>query len=105
MPVEEALALERKVSLQDARVMGLFREVAKDAVAKDADEEDPESGRRLTPSMVLVCWGNVYGGPPPLLTSVRRALTNLTNLGLLVHYKHDRRESPRGARESTWGLA
>jgi hypothetical protein len=39
------------------------------------------------------------------ITSVRRALTNLTNRGLLIHHKADRRPGPFGAKESTWSLA
>jgi hypothetical protein len=39
------------------------------------------------------------------ITSIRRALTNLTKRGRLIHYKADRRPGPHGAAESTWGLA
>lgn len=39
------------------------------------------------------------------VTSIRRALTNLTGRGLLVKHREDRRPGPRGARECRWGLA
>lgn len=55
---------------------------------------------RPTPSelwMIEIC----KGWP---LTSVRRALSNLTRAGYLVHYKADRRPGPYGANESCWGL-
>lgn len=58
---------------------------------------------RLTPSEVWFddcCWNR--GWP---LTSVRRALSNLTRRGLLIHYKADRRPGPMGSKESAWGLA
>lgn len=86
--VEEALAGERKAQRQDRRVLEVFR-----------------PGQRLTPSQVhgLLC--DETGPPAPLLTSIRRSLTNLTRRGVLVHYRADRRPGPRGARESTWGLA
>lgn len=56
---------------------------------------------RATPSEV---WRWEVLGTWPL-TSVRRAITNLTKRGWLVHYKADRRPGPYGANESTWGLA
>lgn len=96
----EAAGGEERARLQDSRVLQLFREVA-----KDADAEDPTAGKRLTPSQVLVSWRIVYGGHSPPITSIRRAITNLTARGLLVHYAGDRRPGPHGAMESTWGLA
>jgi hypothetical protein len=61
---------------------------------------DPERAPvRWTPSelhMVFPQWP---------ITSVRRALTNLTTRGLLTHHTADRRPGPFGAKESTWSLA
>lgn len=85
-PVEEALEGEARAQQQDARVLEIFWRAQR---------------RRLTPSEV---WG-LLDGQVPLLTSVRRSITNLTARGLLVHYRADRRMGPRGARESAWGLA
>lgn len=39
------------------------------------------------------------------VTSVRRALTDLTKAGQLVHHQSDRRPGPYGANESTWSLS
>lgn len=39
------------------------------------------------------------------ITSIRRALTNLTTAGALRHDPRDRRPGPYGVNESTWGLA
>jgi hypothetical protein len=55
-------------------------------------------GTRATPSEV---WRAFQRWP---LTSIRRALTNLTVAGILQHYQADRREGLYGAKESTWGL-
>lgn len=91
MSAEEALAGERKARGQDARILAVFVNAV--------------PGMRMTASRVELALVD-YGPPPtPLLTSIRRALTNLTRRGLLVHYPADRRPGPRGARESTWGLA
>jgi hypothetical protein len=86
--VEEALAGEQRAGRQDRRVLEVFR----------------DCGRRLTPSQVhgLLC--DECGPPAPLLTSIRRSLTNLTSCGLLIHYPADRRLGPHGVKESTWGL-
>lgn len=87
---DEAVAGEKRAGRQDQRILEVFRSYA--------------HGRRLTPSQVhgLLC--DETGPPAPLLTSIRRALTNLTASGKLVHYPADRREGPHGAKESTWGL-
>lgn len=58
-------------------------------------------GDRWTPSEVHTA---VSGGEWPL-TSTRRALTNLTKAGKLVHHPHERREGPFGVKESTWSAA
>lgn len=91
MTVEEAQAGEKKASAQDAAILRLMQHPA-------------NAGHRWTPTEV---WWSMGGDPPTgwLKTSIRRALTNLTNRGLLIHYKADRREGPHGAKESTWGLA
>lgn len=88
VPVEEALATEARAGRQDRRVLAVFR-----------------SGDRLTPSQVhgLLC--DETGPPAPLLTSIRRSLTNLSKRGLLAHYPGDRRPGPRGSSESVWSLA
>lgn len=54
---------------------------------------------RYTPSSVAAAF------PQWPLTSIRRALTNLTTRGLLTHHKADRRPGPLGSKESTWSLA
>lgn len=87
---DEALAGEARAQRQEAVLLEWFR--AGDLLA---------AGLRWTPS-------EIHNRPAfrtwPL-TSVRRALTNLTARGYLVHHKADRRQGPRGARESTWSLA
>lgn len=83
--VEEANAGEAKAQAQDAMVLQAF-----------------DHGKRLTPTDVLL-WLNSFNlRSAPLLTSIRRSLTKA---GVLVHHKGDRRDGPRGARESTWSLA
>ena len=86
--LHEAQAGEERAKRGDAAVLALFR-----------------PGQRLTPSQVHGLFLDECGPPAPLLTSVRRAITNLTDRGLLIHYPADRRMGPHGARESTWGLA
>ncbi len=56
------------------------------------------SSRRFTPREVHAAF------PGLELTSVRRALTDLTTARRLVHHQHDRRPGPLGAKESTWSL-
>jgi hypothetical protein len=86
VPVPEALEGERRAVRQEDLLLTWFR-------------SDLRPGRRFTPSEVH----NHFGQWP--LTSIRRALTNLTTLGLLTHHKADRRPGPFGAKESTWSLA
>ena len=86
--VPEALEGERKAGRQDKRVLSVFR-----------------PGQRLTPSQVRGLLCDECGPAAPLLTSVRRSLTNLTTRGLLIHHKADRRQGPYGAKESVWSLA
>lgn len=59
------------------------------------------SQERFTPSEVHT---HVSGGCWPL-TSTRRAITNLTKAGLLVHHPQIRRVGPFGVNESTWSLS
>lgn len=54
---------------------------------------------RWTPSEVAAVF------PHWPVTSVRRALTNLTARGHLRHWPADRRPGPYGRMESTWSLA
>lgn len=56
-------------------------------------------GRTFTPSEV----NEAFPGLP--ITSIRRALTDLTTARRLVHDELVRRLGPRGAKESTWRLA
>ena len=58
-------------------------------------------GDRHTPSEVAAAF------PRWPVTSIRRALTNMTKREppLLVHHREDRRMGPLGARESCWSLA
>ena len=90
VPVAEALAGENRANRQDALVLAVFRALP---------------GRRLTPSDVEYELAQREPPPIPLLTSIRRSLTNLTNRGLLAHDARDRRPGPRGSSESTWSLA
>lgn len=82
---EEAAEGEARAASQDDQVLAFFRACS--------------PGRRWTPSEAYF-----YFSTWPI-TSLRRSFTNLTVRGLLVHYPADRRPGPRGARESTWGLA
>lgn len=91
MGADEALAGNRRAARQDARVLEAFRLYA-------------THGQRLTPSQVHALLCDETGPPAPLLTSIRRSLTNLTTRGLLEHHPRDRHLGPRGATESTWSL-
>jgi hypothetical protein len=83
--VPEAQEGERKAQRQEDLVLEWFR---------------AHPGARVTPSE-LKRWEIAARWP---LTSVRRALSNLTHAGYLVHYKAERRPGPYGANESCWGL-
>jgi Fe2+ or Zn2+ uptake regulation protein len=87
--LQEALAGEKRARGQEALVLALFQAL---------------DGEHLTPSEVCnkINQGRIK---PILLWSVRRAITNLTTRGLLVHHKHDRRPGPYTSLQSTWGLA
>jgi hypothetical protein len=83
--VEEALAGESRARGQEECILAWIR-------------DHGGAGRRFTPR-------EVYAAFPGLeLTSVRRAMTNLTTAGRLIHYDEDRRPGPKGAPESTWGI-
>lgn len=97
VPVEDALARDAIAGRQEGDVLAVFR-----SAADDADEDDFDAAR-LTPSQVLACLQR-DGGRAPLLTSVRRAISNLTARKRLVHHETDRRPGPFGAKESTWSL-
>lgn len=92
---EEALVGERRAQRQDALILAVFR---------------ARPGQHLTPWEVFailaeerICNGRK--GAAPLITSVRRGITNLTARELLIHHDKDRRPGPCGAKESTWSLA
>lgn len=80
----EALAGDERAVRQEEALLAWFR---------------LEPGRRFTPSEV-----HELAGLRCPLTSIRRALTNLTDRCDLVHHREDRRVGPYGARESTWSL-
>jgi hypothetical protein len=85
----EALAGELKAAAQEGAISEWF-------------EDHP--GDRFTPSQV---WEALYiqESREVPLTSVRRAISNMTRKGWLRKHPEDRRMGPRGARECTWGLA
>lgn len=103
--VEEVSAGEAKAKRQEGAILEFFRY---------HDDQGNGHHTRWTPSEVhaaIVSMGQfvheTFRGPRPILpvTSVRRAITNLTTAGLLVHHRADRRPGPYGAKESTWSLA
>ena len=82
--VQEAVACEAKAKTQDALVLEWFRAF-------------PEA--RVTPwALCDALEGKL------LLTSCRRALTNLTQAGLLRRHDEDRRPGKAGALNATWSL-
>lgn len=84
VPVAEALAGENRNRGQEECVLAWIRDLGE--------------GRRFTPR-------EVHRAFPGLeLTSVRRALSDLTKAGRLVHHDEDLRRGPKGT-ESTWGIA
>lgn len=87
--VDEVVAGEHKASLQDARILDVFRRAP---------------GQRFTPSAVQDELIEMEPPPVPLLTSVRRSITTLCTRGFLIHFKADRRPGPFGSKQSTWGL-
>lgn len=90
VPADEALARETAAGRQERRILAVFQH---------------RPGACLTPSQVRGLLCDECGPQAPLLTSVRRALTNLTTRGKLVHHETDRRPGPHGAKESTWSLS
>lgn len=90
--VEEALEGDRKARDQEGRIAALFRE---------------RPDERLTPSEVLGLYCAAWPAVP--VTSVRRAMTNLSdprryNPPVLVHWPGERRPGPYGRMESCWSL-
>lgn len=81
--VAEALEGERRAAGQEADVLCFFQ----------------TNPGRWMPSQVH----REFPGWP--ITSVRRALTNLTAAGKLIHHTSDRRMGPHGSKESVWSLA
>jgi hypothetical protein len=84
VPVPEALEGERRAARQEETILAFLRGM---------------TPQRYTPSEIQAVF------PRWPLTSVRRALTNLTTLGLLTHHRTNRRPGPFGAKESTWSLS
>lgn len=94
MRADEVQAGEEKAQRQEDAILQHFR--LQDAAVP---------GVRFTPSEVWRAFEELWP-----LTSVRRALTNLSsercyNPPLLVHHPGDRRPGPYSRMESTWGLA
>jgi hypothetical protein len=85
--VGEVQAGEAKARGQEAEVLALFRFWGP---------------RRLTPWEVQR--EMEQDGHRMLITSVRRALTNLTQKGLLRRHDEDRRPGEAGALNATWSL-
>jgi hypothetical protein len=84
MPLAEQQAGEARAKDQEARVLRFFHAYAPN---------------RATPWDVA----EAVGLP---ITSARRACTNLTKAGLLVHHRTDRRRAgPYGALSATWSAA
>lgn len=100
MNVGEALRGEQKARRQDALVLHVLQRAA------------TTSESRLTPSRVYEILRADLGPRAPLLTSVRRSLTNLSTPDParwpagppLQHHPKDRRPGPRGSSESVWSL-
>lgn len=84
VPVAEALERDQKAVHQEALILELFRTMAPS---------------RLTPSEA----GRAFPMWP--LTSIRRAISDLTSRGALEHHPRERRPGPFGAKESVWSLA
>lgn len=91
---EEALAGERAAAGQEVEVLRWWRV-----------QDGRRPGVRFSPSEVWKAVGEPRSWP---LTSVRRALTNLTNEAeppILVHHPEDKRPGLFGRGEGTWSLA
>lgn len=92
--VDEALAREKRARHQDNGILDLIR--------------------RRWPSGAFTPWEvhaalererQAAGKSAPLITSVRRALTNATKAGALRHWPQEKRPGPYGVDESCWSLA
>lgn len=84
-PLAEALAGEARARSQEVVILEWIRRQGE--------------GARLAPSEVH----EAFSWWPK--TSIRRALTNLTAKGQLVHFPRERVDGPHGSKESTWGLS
>lgn len=85
--VEEAQAGEHRAQRQEDVVLEWFR-------AQPA-------GSRHAPTDVWAALERRLRWP---LTSARRAITNLTTAGLLVHHEADKRPGLYGSSQGTWSL-
>ena len=84
-PLAEALAGEERARSQEVCILEWMRR--------------QPVGARLAPSDVH----EAFDWWP--ITSIRRALSNLTKKGHLVHFPKERVDGPLGSKESTWGLS
>jgi predicted transcriptional regulator len=107
LDLDDAPKMPRRGALRSFHARGHVRPA--DALAGEARNRGQEecihawiraqgAGRRFTPREVHAAF------PGLELTSVRRALTDLTTAGRLVHYDEDLRRGPKGT-ESTWAVA
>lgn len=83
-PLAEALAGEQRARTQEVVILEWFRQQPAGWVFAPSDVHE-----------AFDFWP---------ITSIRRALTNLTTKRQLVHYPRQRVDGPMGAKESTWGL-
>lgn len=94
IPVPEVLEREKKAGRQDAELLDFIR------------AHWPSDG--FTPSEVHARYRgrmDLLGRRAPLLTSIRRSLTNATKRGVLRHWPQERRPGPHGVPESCWSLS
>lgn len=90
-PEPERVRANAKASAQEAAILAWVKRRAE--WASKNNESD-----RVTP------WDVAAAFPGSVITSVRRALTNLTKREQLVHHPRDRRPGPYGPTSGTWGL-
>lgn len=94
-PITESqlIGAQRVAKAQEERILALFR----------ANPHSSLSPRQVEKALTRL--HNEHGGPmPPLLTSIRRALSNLTRDGALVHHKTLHVTGPYRMPETLWGL-
>jgi Fe2+ or Zn2+ uptake regulation protein len=89
-------------------------EVLSESIAKAISQEErliktfKKAGRKLTANDVHNLWiaeDQAAGIMPPLLTSVRRALTNLANNHVIVKLKSGMKPGPYGKKVHYYALA